>query len=55
MDLDKKESVSERVASMIALQPGARGSSSPDGRNQPVRQSPRLSAKLNQTGPQVVT
>ena len=49
LDLDKEESVSKRVARMIALQPGARGSSSPDGRKQPVRQSPCLSAKSDRS------
>ena len=49
MDLDMEESVAERVAKMIALQPVARGSSSPDGRKQPVRQSPRLSAKSDRS------
>ena len=49
MDLDKEESVSERVARLIALHAGARGSSSPDGRKQPVRQSPRLSAKSDRS------
>ena len=38
VDLDKEASVSEYVARMIAIQPMARGSSSPDGRKQPVRQ-----------------
>ena len=42
VDLGKEESVSERVARLIALQAGAMGSSSPDGRRPPVRQSPRL-------------
>ena len=37
MDLDKEESVSERVARRIARQAEARGSSSPDGRKKPVR------------------
>ena len=45
MDLDKEESVAERVARLLARQAEARGSSSPDGRKKPVRQSPRLSAK----------
>ena len=51
VDLDKEESVPERVARLtrIALQAGARGSSSPDGRKQPVRQSPRLSAKSDRS------
>ena len=41
--------ISERVARLIALQAGARGSSSPDGRKPPVRQSPRLSARLDRS------
>ena len=45
VDLDKEESVSEQVARLIALQAGARGSSSPDGRRPPIRQSPRLSGR----------
>ena len=49
VDLDKEESVSERVARLIALQAVARGSSSPDGRKKPVRQSPRLSAKSDKS------
>ena len=52
VDLDKEESVSERVARLIALQAVARGSSSPDGRKKPVRLSPRLSAKSD--NPQAV-
>ena len=49
MDLDKEKSVSERVARLIALQVGARGSSSPDGRRPPIRQSPRLSGKSDRS------
>ena len=49
VDLDKEESVAERVAKLIALQPVARGSSSPDGRKPPVRQSPRLSARSDRS------
>jgi hypothetical protein len=49
VDLDKEESVSERVARLIALQAGARGSSSPDGRRPPIRQSPRLSGKSDKS------
>ena len=49
MDLNKEESLSERVARMIAIQPVARGSSSPDGRKQPVRQSPRLSCRSDRS------
>ena len=45
VDLDKEERVSERVAGLIALQVGARGSSSPDGHRPPIRQSPRLSGR----------
>ena len=37
VDLDKEESVSERVARLIALRAGARGSSSHDGRRPPFR------------------
>ena len=43
-DLDKEESVAERVARLEA-----RGSSLPDGRKKPVRQSPRLSAKSDKS------
>ena len=42
VDLDEEESVSERVARLITHQVAARGSSSPDSRKKPVRQSPRL-------------
>ena len=49
VDLDREESVSERVARLIALQVGARGSSSPDGRRPPIRQSPRLSGKSDRS------
>ena len=45
MDLDEEESVPERVARLITNQVAARGSSSPDSRKKPVRQSPRLSAE----------
>ena len=49
VDLDKEESVSERVARLIALQAGARGSSSPDGRKPPIHQSPRLSGESDKS------
>ena len=49
VDLDKEKSISERVVRLIALQAGAKGSSSPDGRKQPVRQSPRLSARSDRS------
>ena len=49
VDLDREESVSERVARLIALQAGARGSSSPDGRKPPIRQSPRLSGRSDRS------
>ena len=49
VDLDDEGSVSERVARLIAQQTVARGSSSPEGRNKPVRQSPRLSAKSDRS------
>ena len=49
VNLDKEESVSERVARLITLQAVTRGSSSPDGRKKTVRQSPRLSAKLDRS------
>ena len=45
VDLDKEESVDERVARLIARHATPRGSSSPECRQKPVRQSPRLSAK----------
>ena len=49
MDLDREESVSERVARLIALPVVAGGSSSPYGRRPPIRQSPRLSGKSDRS------
>ena len=49
MDLDGEESVAGRVARLITQQAVARGSSSPDGRKKPVRQSPRLSSKSDKS------
>ena len=49
VDLDREESVSERVARLITLQAVARGSSSPDGRKKPVRQPPRLSSESDKS------
>ena len=49
VDLDKEESISEPVARPFALQAGARGSSSPDGRKPPIRQSPRLSGRSDRS------
>ena len=49
VDLDEEESVSERVARLIAQQTVATGSSSPEGRKKPDRRSPRLSAKSDRS------
>ena len=49
VDLGTEESVAERVARLITLQAVARGSSAPEGRKKPVRQSPRLSSKSDKS------
>ena len=49
MDLDEEESVSGRVERLITHPVVARGSSSPDSRKKPVRQSPRLSSKADKS------
>ena len=41
--------MAEYVARMIAQQPVGAGSSSPEGRKKPVRQSPRLSSKSDRS------
>ena len=48
VDLDAEETVAERVAKLLALQAGARASSSPDHRKG-TRQSPRLSVKSDKS------
>ena len=49
VNLDKEESVSERVARLITQQASARGGPSPDGWKKPVRQSPCLSSKSDKS------
>ena len=49
MDLDEEESAPKRVARLITRQVVARGSSSPDSRKKPIRQSPRLSSKSDKS------
>ena len=49
VDLGDDESVSERVARLIALPVMAGGSSSPQGRRPPIRQSPRFSGKSDKS------
>ena len=47
--MERNFSAAERVARLITQQAVARGSSSPDGRKKPVRQSPRLSSKSDRS------
>ena len=49
VDLDEEASVSEQVVRLLTHRVAARGSSSPDSRKNPVRQSPRLSAKSDKS------